>query len=102
MMKTNLRSALTACVSVAVVATSMVFVAFCAVFVASGFSRMSVLHAQVSVDRILRAVSEPHNWLTYGGTYDSQRFSRLTQVTPANVTRLEQKWVLQDAVFGAW
>src|SRR5438132_6127013 len=60
------------------------------------------LHAQVSYDRILHAASEPRNWLTYGGTYESQRYSLLSQVTPANVGNLVQKWVLQDQVFGAW
>ena len=60
------------------------------------------LQAQVSSDRITRAASEPRNWLTYGGTYDSQRHSRLQQITPANVANLESKWVLQDQVFGAW
>ena len=60
------------------------------------------LQAQpVSYDRILRAASEPQNWLTYGGTYTSQRYSTLNQITPENVTRLESKWVLQDNVFGA-
>jgi alcohol dehydrogenase (cytochrome c) len=60
------------------------------------------LHAQVSSDRLLRAASEPGNWLIYSGTYDSQRFSRLSQITAANVTNLEQKWMLQNQVFGAW
>jgi len=60
------------------------------------------LHAQVTYDRILKAASEPHNWLTYGGTYTSQRHSLLTQITPGNVAQLEQKWMLQDQVFGAW
>ena len=60
------------------------------------------LHAQVTADRLVRASSEPQNWLTYGGTYASQRHSLLTQITPANVTNLESKWVLQDEVFGAW
>lgn len=58
--------------------------------------------AQVTSARLERAASEPHNWLTYGGTYESQRHSRLTQITPDNVSRLEQKWVLQNQVFGAW
>jgi alcohol dehydrogenase (cytochrome c) len=57
---------------------------------------------QVTADRILRAASEPHNWLTYNGTYDSQRYSRLTQITPANVANLQQQWVVQNQVFGAW
>src|SRR5262245_58203071 len=60
------------------------------------------LNAQVSYDRILKAAAEPHNWLTYGGTYTSQRYNLLTQITPANVAQLEQKWMLQDQVFGAW
>jgi alcohol dehydrogenase (cytochrome c) len=60
------------------------------------------LDAQVSSDRILRAAAEPHNWLTYNGTYSSQRYSTLSQITPQNVANLESKWVLQDQVFGAW
>jgi alcohol dehydrogenase (cytochrome c) len=60
------------------------------------------LRAQVSYDRILRASAEPQNWLTYNGTYNSQRYSTLAQVTPANVSRLELKWVVQNQVFGAW
>ena len=43
------------------------------------------LGAQVSFDRILRATSEPQNWLTYWGNLQSHRHSPLTQVTPANV-----------------
>src|SRR5205085_4823565 len=60
------------------------------------------LDAQVSSDRILRAAAEPGNWLTYNGTYNSQRYSTLDQITPDNVTHLESKWVLQDQVLGAW
>jgi alcohol dehydrogenase (cytochrome c) len=60
------------------------------------------LQAQVTYDRILKAASEPQNWLTYGGAYTSQRYSPLAQITPANVTQLETKWMLQDQVFGAW
>ena len=62
-------------------------------------------HAQggnVTADRILKAAAEPQNWLTYGGTYESQRYSTLAQITPQNVGRLEQQWVLQNQVFGAW
>jgi alcohol dehydrogenase (cytochrome c) len=60
------------------------------------------LQAQVSYDRLRRAASEPRNWLTYGGTYTSQRYSLLDQIAPANVKALESKWVLQNQVFGAW
>jgi alcohol dehydrogenase (cytochrome c) len=62
----------------------------------------AVIEAQVSYDRILRAAEEPQNWLTYSGGYASQRYSLLTQVTPANVKNLELKWILPNQVFGAW
>ncbi len=60
------------------------------------------LGAQVTYDRILRSAEEPENWLTYNGTYMSQRYSGLDQITAANVGDLESKWVLQNRVFGAW
>jgi alcohol dehydrogenase (cytochrome c) len=60
------------------------------------------LRAQVSYDRIVRASAEPQNWLTYNGAYNGQRYSTLSQLTPANVPQLELKWVLQNQVFGAW
>ena len=53
------------------------------------------LPAQVSFDRLLNADEEPHNWLTYSGTYSSTRYSLLDQITPANVDELELKWVFQ-------
>jgi alcohol dehydrogenase (cytochrome c) len=56
---------------------------------------MVPLPAQVSFDRVLNADKEPHNWLTYSGTYLSQRYSRLSQITPANTRDLELKWVFQ-------
>lgn len=60
------------------------------------------LSAQVSSDRLTDAGGEPQNWLTYSGSYFSQRSSTLDQVTPDNVTDLEQKWVYQTGVLGAW
>ncbi len=55
-----------------------------------------VLQAQnVSFERLLRSADEPQNWLTYSGGYDSQRYSRLRQITPANVKNLRQQWVFQ-------
>ena len=60
------------------------------------------LRAQVAYDRILRSADEPQNWLTYNGTYSSQRHSGLGQITAANVGDLESKWMLQNQVFGTW
>ena len=60
------------------------------------------LDAQVTFDRLLNAAKEPHNWLTYSGSYMSQRYSTLSQIDASNVGNLEQKWVLQNRVFGPW
>jgi alcohol dehydrogenase (cytochrome c) len=49
----------------------------------------------VTSGRLLRAGDEPQNWLTYSGTYRSERHSRLKQITPANANRLELQWVFQ-------
>lgn len=62
----------------------------------------SGVHAQVSYEQILNAADDPGNWLTYNGTYSSQRHSRLDQITPGNVDDLELKWMLPNQVFGAW
>ncbi len=53
------------------------------------------LNAQVTDERLLHAGQEPQNWLTYSGTYSSQRYSTLDQITPANVKNLEMQWVFQ-------
>ena len=49
----------------------------------------SLPSAQVTFDRLLNANKEPQNWLTYSGTMMSQRYSLLTQITPANAKDLE-------------
>ncbi len=50
---------------------------------------------EVSFDRLKRAAEEPHNWLTYSGTYNSERFSLSTEITPENVGDLKVIWVYQ-------
>jgi alcohol dehydrogenase (cytochrome c) len=53
------------------------------------------LGAQVTFERILAADREPENWLSYSGTPFNQRYSRLDQITRANVADLELAWVWQ-------
>jgi alcohol dehydrogenase (cytochrome c) len=53
------------------------------------------LPAQVPYERLVRAGETPQDWLTYSGSYLSQRYSALDQITPGNVQNLEQKWVFQ-------
>ena len=57
---------------------------------------LAAVNAQVPYERLLRAVDEPQNWLTYSGGYNGQRYSQLKQITPANAKTLEQKWVFQS------
>ena len=51
--------------------------------------------AQVTFDRLLHAPQDPANWITYSGNYQSNRYSGLKQITPANVKNLEMRWVYQ-------
>jgi len=53
------------------------------------------LCAQVTNERLLHANDEPQNWLTYSGSYASQRYSALQQINASNVKNLELKWVFQ-------
>ena len=52
-------------------------------------------NAQVTTERLVDAVAEPHNWLTYSGTYASQRHTSLSQIRRSNIEELELKWVFQ-------
>ncbi|HZV52526.1 MAG TPA: PQQ-dependent dehydrogenase, methanol/ethanol family [Candidatus Dormibacteraeota bacterium] len=54
----------------------------------------------VTYERILRARSEPQNWLTYYGAYDGQRYSPLDQINIQNVRRLTPAWVFQCGTTG--
>src|SRR4029453_17172717 len=49
----------------------------------------------LTFDRILKSNSEPQNWMTYSGSFMSQRHSLLTQSTPENARELELKGVFQ-------
>src|SRR6185369_6571900 len=55
------------------------------------------LRAQVTFERILNADREPTNWLSYSGTVTNQRYSRLDQITAANVKDLKLQWIWQAA-----
>jgi alcohol dehydrogenase (cytochrome c) len=54
------------------------------------------LWSQVTSDDLLNAANEPQNWFTYSGTYMSQRYSTLSQITPENVKSLSLAWVWQN------
>ena len=48
--------------------------------------------ADVNEARIANARNEPSNWLTYGRTYDEQRFSPLKEIDDHNVDQLHLAW----------
>jgi quinohemoprotein ethanol dehydrogenase len=48
--------------------------------------------AAVDAARIVAADSEPGNWMTYGRTYDEQRFSPLKRINDRNVSQLQLAW----------
>lgn len=48
--------------------------------------------AAVTTDRLLQAAETPQDWMTYGGTYDEQRYARLSQITTENVGDLGIEW----------
>ncbi len=48
--------------------------------------------ASVTARRLIRANSEPGEWMSVGRTHDQQRFSPLTQIDTGNVSRLGLAW----------
>jgi len=71
------------------------YVARAALIAASVCVASVLVEAQVPYQRLLRAVSEPQNWLTYGGSYKSQRYSPLDQINRQTVSRLKVAWAYQ-------
>src|SRR5579872_4059546 len=55
----------------------------------------TLVHAQVTSERIRHAEREPGNWLTYSGNYSSHRYSPLDQINAQNVRNLRPSWVYQ-------
>lgn len=49
----------------------------------------------LTFERIRNAGGEPQNWLTYWGDYAGHHYTKLDQITPANVTKLQTKWAVQ-------
>ena len=49
----------------------------------------------VSSERLLASDTEPQNWLTYSGSYNSWRFSSLNEINVENAPDLKLAWSLQ-------
>ncbi len=59
---------------------------------AAGTAPQPAAPANVTAERLVHAAEEPGEWMTYGGTYSEQRFSRLKQIDSSNVGRLGLAW----------
>ena len=59
---------------------------------AAPVARPAAQAAAVDAARITNADHEPGNWMSYGRTYDEQRFSPLKQITADNVGQLKLAW----------
>ena len=56
---------------------------------------VTTVYADVVFERLVNAAEEPQNWLTYSGSYRSERYSRLTQINKNNVADLKVIWAYQ-------
>ena len=54
----------------------------------------------ITTKDLLAGFANPARWLTYSGDYSGRRHSPLTQITPANVSRLTPQWTFQTNVLG--
>jgi alcohol dehydrogenase (cytochrome c) len=54
--------------------------------------------SQLTNERLLKADSEPQNWLTYSGSYKGWRYSKLDQINRGNAKDLKLAWVYQMPV----
>jgi alcohol dehydrogenase (cytochrome c) len=73
--------------------------------VAIGLVAASMLAAQtgpVTAERIVQAMKEPNNWLTYFGDYGGVRHRDLNQINTSNVKDLRLEWMYQTGVTGAF
>ncbi len=59
---------------------------------AAGSSAASSAEAAVDAQRLLNADAERGQWLTYGRTYNEQRFSPLDQINDTNIDQLGLAW----------
>ncbi|MCW2396892.1 PQQ-binding-like beta-propeller repeat protein, partial [Sphingobium sp. B8D3B] len=58
-------------------------------------SETSLGPAAIDQARLEAAGKDDDNWLTYGRTYDEQRYSRLTQINDGNIGELSLAWALE-------
>ncbi len=73
---------------------AIVSLAACKSKSASNAQSQSASPANVDESRMIRADQEPGNWMSYGRTYNEQRFSPLKQISDQNVGQLGLAWYM--------
>ena len=68
---------------------------YCAFLIVLVTLPWSTALGQMTYQRLLESDREPHNWVTYSGSYNGQRYSQLEQINVKNVQKLEFKWAFQ-------
>ena len=63
----------------------------------NGDNEARALNIQVSSEQILKPEQNPGEWLTYSGSLSGWRYSLLSEIAPANVSRLRVRWVHQSS-----
>ena len=59
---------------------------------ATGAETSTIKAADVDDKRLLNADEDGANWLSYGRTYNEQRYSPLTSINDKNVAKLGLQW----------
>jgi alcohol dehydrogenase (cytochrome c) len=62
----------------------------------------SILNAQVTSDRLVHALDEQQNWITYWGDYSAIRHRSLKQIDSTNVKNLHLEWIYQTGETGSF
>src|SRR5438552_1057278 len=58
--------------------------------------------ANVTYERLVNALKEQNNWLTYWGDYTAVRHRELKQIDTTNVKNLRLEWMFQAGETGAF
>jgi alcohol dehydrogenase (cytochrome c) len=73
----------------------------CAAIAATLLAGAAAIVPHVSLDPNEIGKAPVTNWPTFNGDYSGERFSTLTQISPANVNQLVQRWVFRITGVGA-
>jgi acido-empty-quinoprotein group A len=75
--------------------------ALCAAVVTASLVGPTLAAPNVSLDPKAIGKAPIDDWTTFNGDYSGQRYSTLTQITPANVNQIAQQWVYKISRVGA-